>query len=168
MKTRLALIVIAGLGLSACMHDMNDLEQYVNQVKARKTRHIEPLPQMKPYEAFTYLPGNRRDPFVPTAPTRESASSSNLRPDMNRNKEPLEEFPLDSLQMQGTLVFSGKTYAMVKAPDGVVHRVAVGDHLGQNFGTINKIEPSEIDLTEIVPDGFGGWIERPATLALAE
>jgi type IV pilus assembly protein PilP len=57
---------------------------------------------------------------------------------------------------------------MVKAPDGVVHRVAVGDHLGQNFGTINKIEPSEIDLTEIVPDGFGGWIERPATLALAE
>ncbi len=169
MKGRFALITLSCLSLSACLHDMTDLEQYVAGVKARKTARIEPLPQMKPYEAFAYVSGGRRDPFIPMAPAHENGQgSSALRPDMNRNKEPLEEFPLDALKMVGTLLFNNQNYAMVKAPDGVVHHVAIGDHMGQNYGKITKIEPSAISLTEIVPDGFGGWAERPASLAMSE
>ncbi len=70
--------------------------------------------------------------------------------------------------MQGVIETAKAVYALVKAPDGVIHRVSVGNHMGQNYGQIKSIEESEITLAEIVPDGFGGWISRPATLALAE
>jgi type IV pilus assembly protein PilP len=169
MKIRSVLIAASCLSLTACFHDMSDLEQYVAQVKAHKTTRIEPLPQMKPYEAFIYVAAGRRDPFIPMAPTNPNGQgNSALRPDMNRNREPLEEFPLDALKMVGTLLFNNQTYAMVKAPDGVVHRVTMGNHMGQNYGKIIKIEPSAISLTEIVPDGFGGWTERPASLAMSD
>jgi type IV pilus assembly protein PilP len=167
MILRIALMALVAFALSGCFHDMSDLTTYIQQVKSKKSTHIPPIPQMKPYQAFAYVADNRRDPFLPSAPNRASANTA-LRPDMNRNKEPLEEFPLDSLQMSGVIDFGGKVYALVKAPDGVVHRVSVGDHMGQNYGTITKITPTEIDMTEIIPDGFGGWVERPATLALAD
>jgi type IV pilus assembly protein PilP len=170
MVVRIVVMLVLGASLSGCLHNMDDLTAYIQEVRARKTTKIEPIPQMKPYQAFAYVTGSRRDPFLPTAPQRESGSNVNasLRPDLNRNKEPLEEFPLDALQMVGLIDFKGKAYAMVKAPDGVVHRVSVGDHMGQNYGTITKISASEIGLTEIIPDGFGGWVERPASLALAD
>lgn len=154
------------LALAGCGPDMADLRQYVDEVKARKTTQIEPIPQMKQYEAFAYQEGGRRDPFAPTVPERDR--SNTLAPDTNRNKEPLEEFPIDSLRMVGTVNYLGRQYAMVKAPDNVIHRVAVGDHLGQNYGKITGITDANVTLTEIIPDGFGGFIERPATLAIAE
>lgn len=167
MNLRIVTAAALVLVLSGCQRDMSDLQQYIAQVKAKKSTHIPPIPQMKPYQAFAYVAEDRRDPFLPSAPNRNGSSTA-LRPDMNRNKEPLEEFPLDSLSMSGIIDYKSKLYAMVKAPDGVVHRVSVGDHLGQNYGTITKITPTEIDMTEIIPDGFGGWVERPASLALAE
>lgn len=159
----------AALVLCACSADMHDLEQKVADTKAQKTRAIEPVPQPKQYEAFTYDPADRRDPFAPVQPRRGSNGfdSNGLKPDLNRNKEPLEEFTLDALRMVGVIETGGKTFAMVKAPDGVVHRVLVKDHLGQNFGEIVKITEAEVSIMEIVPDGFGGWMQRPATLALA-
>ena len=136
------------------------------QVKARKSTAIDPIPQIKPYEAFTYVPGTRRDPFVPTLP--QSARNNALRPDLNRNKEALEEFPLDALKMVGVIDYNRVLYAMVKAPDGVIHRVAAGNHMGQNFGRITKVSEKEVDLTEVVADGFGGYKEQPAVLAAEE
>jgi type IV pilus assembly protein PilP len=160
---------LATLLLAACGPDMADLRQYVEEVKNRKNAQVEPIPQMKQYEAFSYQEGGRRDPFVPTIPQRDSnTANSGLRPDENRNKEPLEEFPIDSLRMVGVVNYEGKQYAMVKAPDSVIHRVTVGDHLGQNYGKITKISESETDLVEIVADGFGGFTERPATLTTAQ
>lgn len=167
MNLRIFIAMVLVLVLSGCQRDMSDLQNYIAQVKAKKSTHIPPIPQMKPYQAFAYVADDRRDPFLPSAPNRNS-SNTGLRPDMNRNKEPLEEFPLDSLSMAGIIDFKSRLYAMVKAPDGVVHRVTVGDHMGQNYGTITKITSTEIDMTEIIPDGFGGWVERPASLALAE
>jgi len=158
----------ATLALSACSSGMDDLEQYVAQVKARKTTQIDPIRQIKPYQAFAYVAGDRRDPFVPTQPERDKSSSSALAPDMNRNKEPLEEFPLDALKLVGVVTYKGVVMAMVKAPDSVIHRVKVGDHMGQNFGKIDKITEADVTLTEIVPDGFGGFTERPASLAAAD
>lgn len=168
----IVLPVLACLLLAGCSNSMSDLETWVAEVKARKTKQIDPIPQMKPYEAYAYVGENRRDPFVTapgTQPSRADAGEgSALRPDLNRNKEPLEEFPIDALRLVGVVTFNARTYAMVKAPDGVIHRVTIGDHMGQNYGRINKVSEAEVGLTEIIPDGFGGFIERAAALAATE
>lgn len=172
MKRAPAWLVPVGLtlALSACGGGMADLERYVAEVKARKSTKIEPIPQIKRYEAFAYIPGERPDPFMPPLPesARNFGGDPSLRPDLNRNKEPLEEFPLDALQMIGTIEMSSRMYALVKAPDGVIHRVTRGNHMGQNYGEIVAIQESGITLREIVPDGFGSWMQRPASLALSE
>ena len=164
-----ALVVVSVTLLNACSSGMEDLEQYVTEVKNRKTRQIEPIPQIKQYEAFAYVAGERRNPFVRAEPQKDpNASGSNIRPDPNRNPEPLEEFPLDGLRMLGTINKEKTVFALIKAPDNVVHRVALGNHMGQNYGRITAITDSEIDLVEIIPDGFGGFMERPAILALSQ
>lgn len=165
----LAMGLAASTLLSACGDRMADLEQYVAEVKNRKTNNIEPIPQIKQYEAFTYVVGERRDPYVRAEPARDpNAPGSALKPDITRNREPLEEFPLDGLRMLGTINKGKAVYAMVKAPDNVVHRVTLGNHMGQNYGKIVKISDTQIDLVEIIPDGFGAFMERPANLALTE
>lgn len=158
-------LVAAGL-LSGCGKGTDDLEAWVAELKAQKAPPIEPIPQMKQYEIFAYNGLGRRDPF--SAPLPSKGPGSGPQPDLNRNKEPLEEFPLDALRMVGTINSKGVVYALVRAPDNVVHRVTVKNHLGQNYGEIVKIEESGISLLELVPDGFGGWVQRPATLALTE
>lgn len=165
---RIALLGVLVALLSSCGGGMDDLIQRVAEVKARKPGRIEPIPQIKQYEAFAYEPGNRPDPFVTPEPQQDVAESTGPRPDLNRAKEPLEEFPLDALRMQGIIQTPASIYALVKAPDGVLHRVTIGDHLGQNYGQIKAIAESEISIAELVPDGFGGWVTRSASLALAE
>ena len=169
MRARtLSLGCVALFALGACSSGMEDLEQKVAEVKSRKSQQIEPVPQIKQFEAFAYVPGDRRDPFQQAQPEQDGSLASGARPDLNRPREPLEEFPLDALRMQGVIETPKAVFALVKAPDGVIHRVAVGNHMGQNYGQIKAIQESEISLAEIVPDGFGGWVSRPATLALAE
>lgn len=158
----------AAVLLSACGGDMSDLRQYVAEVKSRKSRAIEPIPQMQPYIAFSYEAEGKRDPFVKIEPEGDDSPISSIRPDLNRNREPLEEYPLDSLRMVGVIGTAQRTYALIKAPDSVIHRVGVGDHLGQNFGEIKRINETEVTLEEIIPDGFGGWMQRPAVLAMSE
>lgn len=173
LRTLARLVVLAGLSaaLVGCGSGLGDLEAWVAERKARKSRQIDPIPQMKPYEAFAYDGDGRRDPFLPTPGSdlpADPGSTSGIRPDLNRNREPLEEFPLDALRLVGIVAFNGRSYAMVRAPDAVVHRVAVGDHIGQNHGRISKVSEAEVRLTEIIPDGFGGYMERQATLAASE
>ncbi len=160
--------VLTAAALAGCSDNMDDLRQYVEEVKARKTTQIEAIPPMKPYEAFAYAANGRRDPYTPTQPQRDNNSANSIRPDPNRAREALEEFPLDALKLVGVVNYKGVIYAMIKAPDAVIHRVSVGNHMGQNFGKITKITEAEVSLTEIVPDGFGGFTERPAALAGAE
>lgn len=165
-----AVLAASTLLTMACSSATDDLEARVSEVKSRKTTAIEPIPQIKQFEAFTYSAASRRDPFTAMEARRNNRGfdNSGIKPDMNRNKEPLEEFPLDALRMLGIIEAGGKTFAMIKAPDGVVHRVTVKDHMGQNFGQITAINESEVNLMEIIPDGFGGWMQRPAVLALAQ
>ena len=169
MRRALVFAVLASTLLTACSTGMSDLEQYVTEVKSRKTRQIEPIPQIKQYEAFAYVGGERRNPFVRAEPQKDpNAPGSNIRPDPNRNPEPLEEFPLDGLRMLGTINKGKMVFALVKAPDNVVHRVTQGNHMGQNYGKIISVTETAIDLVEIIPDGFGGFMERPANLALSQ
>ncbi|HSN69890.1 MAG TPA: pilus assembly protein PilP [Steroidobacteraceae bacterium] len=161
-------VVIAALAVAVagCSRDMDDLEQRVAEVKARPGERIEPLPQIKPYESFAYRAQKLRAPFQPTLPADTLASG--VRPDAKRPREFLEQFPLDTLRMVGTLKMQGRDFGLVQTKDGLVHRVLPGNYLGQNDGRITQISESEIALVEIVPDGLGGYIERPAGLALAE
>jgi type IV pilus assembly protein PilP len=95
-----------------------------------------------------------------------ASNAGSLRPDSRRNREFLEQFSLDTLRMVGTLRLSERTYGLIKTKDGLVHRVLPGNYLGQADGRVTEISPSKISVVEIVPDGLGGYMERPASLAL--
>lgn len=153
--------------LSGCSGDMDELRRQVAEIKSRPGERVEPLPEIKPYEAFTYTASNLRSPFVPSAPARGEVANS-VRPDANRPREFLEQFPLDTLRMVGTLQLQGRNYGLVQGKDGLVHRVLPGNYLGQNDGRIVGITHNRITIVEIVPDAVGGYIERPAALALNE
>lgn len=165
------IVALSALGLSACAPDNSDLEAYVASIKARKSTAVEPIPQIMVYEPFRYTQADARDPFAPFkevgADRNQAAVDNGLQPDFNRNREPLESFPLEALRMRGTLEFRGAGYALVEAPDGAVHRVQTGNYMGQNFGRIVAINSAEITLEEIVPDGLGGYVKRDAIVALS-
>src|SRR5215469_16285202 len=126
MNRRLiALAVIAASALAGCGDRMGDLQQYTNEVKARKGGHIEPIPQIKPFEVYTYTDQDMRSPFIPGGETRSDlsgnrgASVAGLHPDFNRNREYLEQFPLDGLKMVGTLTVNGGLTGLVRDSDNV-------------------------------------------------
>ena len=167
----LSALVIITLSISGCIgNDMGDLQRYIDEVKARQPRAIEPLPKIQQVESYIYESKGRRDPFSSTFGEEEFAektvSGGGLRPDPLRRKEELEQFPLDTLRMVGTLKQNDKTWALVKSQDGVIHRVQPGNHAGLNHGQITHIAEQKIELTEIVPDGQGNYQERQAVLSL--
>lgn len=163
----IAASALALLWLSACSSDMDKLQAQVDEIKNRPGERIEPLPQIKPYENFIYNAASQRSPFVPSAPARNDVASA-VRPDSKRSREFLEQFPLDTMQMVGTLQLQGSSYGLVQGKDGLVHRVLPGSFMGQNDGRVVSITSTRISIIEIVPDGVGGYIERPAALALNE
>lgn len=160
--------------LAGCTQgNMSDLQAYVNQVKSRTGGHIDPLPEIQVYETFAYAASDLRSPFISPVTQKieeqeQLAADNGISPDFNRPKELLEEYPLDSLRMVGTLEQASKLWGIVKANDGTIHRVVSGNYLGQNHGKILRISESSIELLEIVPDGQGGWQEREAAIALGE
>ena len=158
---------LAVLSLSGCSNSMDELRKQVDEIKSRPGEAIEPLPEIKPYESFAYNASNMRSPFVPTAPARTDLAAG-VRPDVKRPREFLEQFPLDTMRMVGTLQLQGRNYGLVQGKDGLVHRVLPGSFVGQNDGRIVGISSTKISIIEIVPDGLGGYIERPAGLALTE
>lgn len=171
-------MALASVTLAGCGGDMSDLQEYAQEVRSRTSRNIEPIPQIKTFEPFVYEAKDkegvdRRDPFVALLTSRDQAvaaagAAGAIRPDTDRPKEPLEEFPLDSLRMVGTITMQQRAFALIRAPDAVVHRVSVGDHMGQNYGKITAISETEVVLMEIIPDGFGGFLQRPASVALVQ
>lgn len=173
-RIRLSLgLAAATILLAGCGDRMSDLRQYADQVKARKGGYVEPLPQVKPFETYVYADAGKRSPFNPqlqslNKPNLASGAKSGIHPDFNRNREYLEQFPLDSLKMLGTLTEGGTLWALVRDGDGIVHRVKKGNYMGQNFGKIISIDDSGLTLREIVPDGQGGWTERTTNVQLGE
>jgi len=161
LATALGLCLLA----TACSSDKSDLQHYVAQIKARPAAAIEPIPQIAPYTPYTYRANEQRAPFTPNIPDRKVQTSNGLTPDVDRPREPLEAYPLDALRMVGTISRAGTTYALIQAPDNVIHRVHRGNHLGQNYGEIDAVSDSGVILTEIVPDGASGYVKRPATIA---
>jgi len=163
------ILVLSVCGLAACGGDMDDLDQYINETKAKPGGRIDPLPEITPYEVFTYVADAEglRSPFVPDTP-QAAGVVGGTRPDPDRSREYLEGFPLDTLGMVGTLNLGGTMYALLQTADGLIHRVIPGNYIGQNDGRITDISESEIVVVEIISDGIGGYIERDAAVSLSD
>jgi type IV pilus assembly protein PilP len=164
------LALIAALG-GCGQARLDELEDYVAKVKAQPPGPLEPIPEVPQVDTFVYEPGNRRDPFVMddrTAQATMPQQSTGVAPDPLRRREELEQYSLDALRMVGTLEQNETRWGLVVTPDGVLHRVRVGNYLGQNNGQITQISPEGIALTEIVGEGPGTWREREARISLRQ
>jgi len=167
----LFLMIAACLTLGACGDDMDDLKKFIDDTKLEPPGRIKPLPEITPYEVFTYTADAHgfRSPFVPDSPQIAGGpADGGTRPDETRSREFLESFPLDTLRMVGTLQLGETNFGLVQTSDGLIHRVIPGNYMGQNDGRIIAIRDSEIELIEIISDGIGGYLEREAAVALAD
>jgi type IV pilus assembly protein PilP len=159
--------VLAGLSLAGCSGGQSDLQKWIADTKKKPGGRIQPLPEVKPYETFAYSAAKLRSPFQPQGPGAGNGQAS-LRPSSRRNREFLEGFSLDTLRMVGTFKVGSNFYGLVQSKDGLVHKIQPGNYLGQNDGKVTEITGGKISLVEIIPDGLGGYIERPASLALTD
>lgn len=175
-QKKLVLICSVVALLSGCSgnSEFEDLQTFVAEVNARPKGTIEPLPEFKPYESFQYSAAGLRAPFSPPVEVklikyRDEKAKSDIKPDFNRPKEYLEGFSMDALRMVGTITMNeGELWALVDDSDGGVHRIQPGNYMGRNHGRVTDVNISQIDVIEIVPDGHGGWLERPRTLKLQD
>jgi len=164
--TLVAVVSACGRGVTSEPGEAPNLEVWAEEVKQRPAPALEPLPVMQQFETFEYSAQGIRDPFS-NAFTDDSGGSG-PRPDSNRRKEITEQYPLDSMSMVGTIGTGGRIVGLVLAPDKVTYRINPGNYLGQNDGRVTSVNENRIELVELVPDGAGGWLERPASLALNE
>lgn len=165
-----ALLLVALL--AACSAEQDELRAWMDQ-QAREVRpNVQPLQPPTQFNPEPYTVAQATDPFSPqklSVAIRQEARQPNslLASEMNRRREPLEAYPLDSMRMVGSVTRDGRPFALLRV-DNLLYQVRVGDHLGQNFGRITRITETEIVLREIVQDAASEWVERPTTLQLQE
>jgi type IV pilus assembly protein PilP len=164
-----ALVLLASCG----GEEFGDLKAELNERSKDFRGRVDPLPQVRPYEPVPYTAENVVDPFRPDridvagGARGPRAETSKMAPDLNRPKEPLEAFPLESLQMLGTITQNRDTFALVKAGPNL-YRIKKGNYMGLNFGVVTGIDEVQINLKELVQDGQGEWVERATALQLVE
>ena len=181
---RLTIILLAILGVAGCVSsDMSDLEKQVSKIMSKPGGRLEPLPEIKPYEAYVYESGKSgaRNPFKrfyvveqslaieeSEGPVDDGLTEEMRNEIQNRNREELEGFELDSIKMVGTLQNEDNHWGIVLDPGGIVHRVKTGNYIGLNIGKITSIEEEQIEVREIIKDNSGRYGERKALLPLTE
>jgi type IV pilus assembly protein PilP len=168
MKSRALIAVVSVALLAGCgPASHQDLVDWMAEQGKGMRGHLDPIPQIKPYEPFTYNDFDLPDPFKPRKiEPAKSDNTNKLAPDLNRRKEPLEAYPIESLSMVGTLEKGRTLYALVKTPEKDIYQVRPGMHMGQNYGVIVGITDNDIKLKELMQDGSGDWSERSSTLNL--
>lgn len=165
---RLVLLLSIGLLLAGCaQEDMSDLRQFMAQAGRDSQEKMEPLPEVKLPEVFSYNPAGLPDPFA-ARNLRPAGGGGGPAPDMNRPKTHLETFPLDGLRMVGTLRRAGELVALVRTPENAIYQVRKGDRIGQNFGVVIGISDTAIEIRETVQDGVGDWTQTTTSLPLQE
>jgi type IV pilus assembly protein PilP len=167
MTTALLLAVLA-----ACTGEQEELQQWMDQQKREVKPSVQPLSPPKKFDPQAYSALSSVDPFSTqklTVALKQEARQPNsmLAAEINRRKEPLEAYPVDSMTMVGSVVKQGRQYALLRV-DNLLYQVKVGDYLGQNYGKITKITETDISLREIVQDAAGEWVERSGSLQLQE
>jgi type IV pilus assembly protein PilP len=172
-KLRITISLFLVLSLFGCGDGgINEVREWMDTVKKEARANVPKLSEPKVYEAVPYSGKGLTDPFNPAKlllvlARLKAESGNNLRPDLDRHKEVLEQFPLDSLKMVGFIEDKKLRNALIQV-DKTVYQARVGNYLGQNFGMITKITEAEVDIKEIVQDAAGEWVERTATLELQE
>jgi type IV pilus assembly protein PilP len=169
------LVLMAGVALLAACggEEQGELRQELAAMTKDLRGKVDPLPQVRSYEPVPYKGESLIDPFVPGRIVVAQGSGpaagggGGVQPDLNRPKEPLEAFPLDAIQMVGTLAQNKDMYALVRAGTNLF-RVKKGNYMGQNFGLITGVEETQINLKEVVQDSGGDWVERSTTLQMSE
>jgi len=164
------LIFIATLLLAGCGgEEFQDLRDFVKNAGADMRGKVEPPPEVKPYEPFTYdNDSNLPDPFKPRKPEARSAGHGLNQPNMNRPKEELEDFPLESLKMVGYYYQKGVANAVIRSSEGKIYHIKAGNYIGMNFGQVISVTETEVKIKEMVQDSNGDWSERESSLQLAE
>ena len=169
---RLAWIVIGVLLLSACNDDTAEQKEFIDQIQASATPKVEPIPKMREFTHFSYDAVNLRSPFV--APEPEVIESKMvqvrncLHPDPNRARGLLEKYPLDNLEMKGTIATANVIWALIKASDQGLYRIKQGEYMGLYHGEVVSVNPDHIELLELIPDGTGCWKERLTKVEIHE
>ncbi|MBV8501641.1 MAG: pilus assembly protein PilP [Paucibacter sp.] len=170
--TSLALLGLLGSLLAGCSADVDELRQWIEQQRREVRPSVKPLEAPKKFLPEPYSANTLVDPYSTqklSVAIKQEATQPNslLTAEMNRRREPLEAYPLDSMNMVGSLARKDMRYALLRV-DNLLYQVKVGDYLGQNFGKITKISETDITLREVVQDAAGEWIERTSTLQLQE
>ncbi|TNF97660.1 MAG: pilus assembly protein PilP [Gammaproteobacteria bacterium] len=168
-------MAFSSLLLFGCTSDTSDLQRFVDDTMRSQKPNVEPLPEFKAFPVYKYEAGDLRDPFAESAYKEQLETADipiapgGLRPPVDKQKEPLEEYPLDTLRMVGSIEQTGTMWALIKDGEGSIHRVKTGNYIGRNYGKIISITEHQVDLREIVPSGRRGlYIERDASIALSE
>jgi type IV pilus assembly protein PilP len=168
--------LVAIVSLSGCgQSGQDELQDWMNEQRAQTKPKVQPIPEPKKFAPQAYTQEGSTDPFSSQKLTQalksESAQSTSnaglVAPELSRRKEPLESYPLDSMQMVGSLMKEGLPVALLRV-DNLIYQVRPGNYLGQNYGKILKVGETDVVLREIVQDAAGEWIERTATLQLQE
>ena len=165
-------VALAGALLAGCSGEQDELQQWMEQQKRDVKPSVQPLSPPKKFDPQPYSALTGVEPFSTqklTVAIKQEARQPNslLAAEINRRKEPLESYPLDSMSMVGSVVKQGHQYALLKV-DNLLYQVKVGDYLGQNYGKITQITETGINLREIVQDAAGEWTERTGALQLQE
>mgnify|MGYP001820994826 FL=1 len=150
--------------------EKENLSQFVADAGKMKAKEIEPLPNIKPVEVFAYSAQEFAEPFnvENLKPKQVVSARSGVGPDTNRRREPLENYPLDSLTMVGTLFRDNERRVVIKTPEGAVQTAVVGNYIGQNYGKIEAIDENEIVVKEQVLNSAGTWVGRDASIKVAQ
>ena len=166
-------VALTACVLGACNQEQDNLNRYIAEVRARPASPIPPIPAVRTYTPFVYDGLAGRDPFrASTSEGNDEAAAgpkgNGPQPDLQRTREYLERFELDTLTMVGTFTKESSYWVLIQDPDNVVHRVSVGNYMGKNHRKISQIKPTTVDLSEFIADGAGGWLVRPVSLAIGE
>ena len=170
MKNFILLIVFAVAAGGCAEKSIDDLHNFTKNARVGKKPRVEPLPRIPPHETFVYTASELTDPFSSGNLRRKKAppTTGGLEPDTTRRKEPLEQFPLDAITMVGTLSRDKTAWAILRAPDGTVHRAQRGNYVGQSFGVITNVTEEKTELKELVRGATNNWVEREATITIIQ
>jgi type IV pilus assembly protein PilP len=163
---------LASLTFAGCTGGQDELQEWMEQERREVKPSVTPLSAPKKFVPEPYAAFDAVEPFSTqklTVALKQETRQANslLASEVNRPKEPLEAYPLDSMEMVGSVSKQAKPTALLRV-DKLLYQVKLGDRLGQNYGKIMKITETDISLREIVQDATGEWIERTTLLELQE
>ncbi len=171
MKAKGLLVACLCLVIIGCEKPSHqDVHDFIAESKRRQPGKVKALPIYAPYKPYLYNAARLRSPFEPPALVEKKilAAKSNVTPDLDRQKQRLENFEFTSLSMVGSIEKDGILWALIRDPDGSIERVRQGYYLGKNHGRITGLTTQSIDVVEIVPNGLDGWLERPNVITIKE